>query len=365
MQGKKKYKVKPRAYLILLLIVILIIFFVIPRNHEKNYKINDYNIKEVFNNKNKRYNLTISKDDNIYEYYFDSKNLGKKIINNIEDVSNDDNSCIIISIKNSNKMPLCKDIDYHLVDNIDFSEYKKEYNNDYKTVDKTNVYNTMNKTYFIWNYNNFSFINDKETTNIDLFKSDYYNISIATTIKDYLVIANYDEQYNFKELIFINMKNKNKDTWQLNHEISYESYVLGTVDNYIYIVDKKNKLEYRLDIKKKEMKVVGNDTNGGITYNNGKYDDVSMYKLINNEVTFDYGYDQMYIIDDNKLYLQTSNTKVLVSNKKIAKIIYQNNNYVYYLVGDTLYYHSLIDGEVMIMKNFEWNFNNNNVIFIY
>ena len=24
-------------------------------------------------------------------------------------------------------MPLCKDIDYHLVDNIDFSEHKKEY----------------------------------------------------------------------------------------------------------------------------------------------------------------------------------------------------------------------------------------------
>ena len=75
------------------------------------------------------------------------------------------------------------------------------------------------------------------------------------------------------------MKNKNKETWQLNYDISFESYILGTVDNYIYIVDKKNKTEYRLDIKTREMKVVGNDTNGGITYNNSKYEDISMYTL--------------------------------------------------------------------------------------
>ena len=365
MQGKKKYKLKPGAYIIILLIICLIIFFIIPKNHEKNYKINNYSIKEVYNNNNKRYNISISKEELIYEYNFDSKDLGNKIITNIDEVNSDNNTCIVLNIKNDTKLPLCKDIDYHLVNDIDFNEYKKEYNKEAKTVDKTYVYNTLNKTYFVWNYNNFSYINDKENTIIDLFKNDYYNINIATTINDYLAIANYDELYNFKELILINMKNKSKETWTLNHEISFESYVLGTIDNYIYIVDKKNKTEYRLDIKKKEMKVVGNDTNGGITYKNGKYEDVSMYKLINNEANFDYGYDQKYIIDNNKIYLQTSNTKVLVSNNKISKIIYQNNNYVYYLVGDTLYYHSLIDGEVMIMKNFEWNFNNSNVIFIY
>ena len=365
MQGKKKYRLKPISYLLLLLLIVLIIFIIVPKNHEKKYSINDYNIIEMFNNKNKRYNLSISKDDKIFEYNFDSKNIGKKIIKSIDNVSNDEYSCIIIDIKNNNKIPLCHDIDYHLIESIDFSQFKKEYNNNSKTVDNTYVYNTLGKTYFVWNYNNFSYISDKETSKIELFKSDNYNINISTTIKDYLIIANYDELYNFKELILINMKNKSKDTWQLNHEISFESYVLGTVDNYIYIVDKKNKTQYRLDIKRKEMKVVGTDTNGGITYNKGKYEDVTMYKLINNEVEFDYGYDQKYIIDNDKLYLKTENTKILVSNNNISKIIYQNNNYVYYLVGDTLYYHSVLDGEVLIMKNFEWNFNNNNVIFIY
>ena len=364
MQGKKKYKLNKRVYLILILLIALIIFLILPKNYEKKYKINNFNIKETFNNNTKRYNLSISKDDITYEYNFDSKSLSKKVIKNIEDVSNDNNSCIIITI-NNNKLPLCKDIDYHLVNDIDFSEYIKEYNNQEKTFDKTTIYNTLGKTYFVWNYNNFSYINDKDNEKIELFKSDYYNINIATTINDYLVIANYDSLYNFKELILINMKNKSKDTWQLNYEMSFESYILGTVDNYIYVVDKKNKTEYRLDIKKKEMKVVGNDTNGGITYNNGKYEDVSMYKLINEETVFDYGYDQKYVIDNNKLYLTTFNTKLLVSNQNINKIIYQNNNYVYYLVGDTLYYHSILDGEVKIMKNFEWNFNNNNSVFIY
>ena len=65
MQGKKKYKLKPGAYLIIILLVILIIYFVMPKSHNKDYKINDYNIKEIFNNKNKRYNLNITKDDKI------------------------------------------------------------------------------------------------------------------------------------------------------------------------------------------------------------------------------------------------------------------------------------------------------------
>lgn len=365
MDLKKKYKLKPGGYLLLILLIALIIFIVMPKSHEKKYKIDNFNIKEVFNNKNKRYSISINKDDNTYEYNFDSKNIGKKIVQTVEDVSNENNSCIVLSLKNDSKIPLCKDIDYHLVDSIDFSQYKKEYNNDSKLVDNTNVYNTMGKTYFVWNYNNFSYINDRETSKIELFKSDYYNINIATIINDYLVIANYDNLYNFNELLLVNMKNKSKENWNLNFEISYESYVLGTVDNFIYIVDKKNKVEYRLDIKMKEIKIVGTDSRGGITYSNGKYEDVSMYKLINNEAEFDYGYDQKYIIENDKLYLKTLNTKVLVSNNKVTKIVYQNNNFVYYLVGDTLYYHSLLDGEVIIMKNFEWNFNNNNVIFIY
>jgi len=365
MQGKKKYRLKPGGYLLIILLFVLIIFVVVPKSHETNYKIDNYNIKETFDNNNKRYNLSITIEDKTYEYNFDSKNIGSKIINSIEDVSNEENSCIVIDIKNYNKLPLCKDIDYHLVNSIDFSQYKKDYNSDSKMVDNTYIYNTLDKTYFVWNYNNFSYINDKEISKIELFNNDYYNLNIAATINDYLVIANYDSLYNFKELILINMKNKSKDTWQLNYEVSFESYILGTVDNYLYMVDKKNKIEYRLDIKKKEMKIVGTDSKGGITYINGKYEDVSMYKLINNEAEFDYGYDQKYIIEDNKLYLKTKNTKILVSNNKPSKIIYQNNNYVYYLVDDTLYYHNINDGEVLVMKNFEWNFNNSNVIFIY
>ena len=365
MQGKKKYRLKPGGYLLLLLLIIIIVIIVMPKNHEIKYKINDFNIKEIFNSKYKRYNISIDNNGNTYEYNFESKNIGSKVIKSIEDVSTDNNSCIIIDIKDKYKMPICKDIAYQLVKDIDFSEYKKEYNNNSTTFDNTYIYNTLGKSYFIWNYNNFSFINDKETSKIQVFNNDYYNINISTTINDYLVLANYDSLYNFKELILINMKNKSKDTWQLNYEVSFESYVLGTVDNYIYIVDKKNKVEYRLDIKKKEMKIVGTDSKGGITYINGKYEDVTMHKLINNEAEFDHGFDQKYIIENDKLYLKTQYTKILVSNNKVNKIVYQDNDYVYYLVDDTLYYYSLLDGEVIIMKSFEWNFNNNNVIFIY
>ena len=364
MLKKKKYKIRPIVYIIVL-ILIIIIYWIIPKSYEKNYKIDDYNIKELYNNKTKRYNLNISLDNISYDYNFDSNYNGKKIIKKIDNVGNDNYSCIKVSIKDKSDVILCDGIDYHLINEIDFSEFKKEYNNDSKLIDNTYVFNTLNQKYLIWNYNNFSYIDSKDNYKIELFKNDYYNINIATIINDNFVIANYDNSYNFKELIIINLKNKNKEIWQLNFEMSFESYILGTIDNYIYIVDKKNKTEYRLDIKKREMKVVGTENNGGIIYNNGNYEDISMYKLINNDLEFDYGYDQKYIIDNNRLFLNTKNNKVLVSNYNISKIIYQNNNYVYYLVDDILYYHSNDTGEVKIMQNFEWNFNNSNVIFIY
>lgn len=365
MLKKKKYKIKPIVYIILILFLLILLILLLPKNYEKKYTIDNYIVNESYDSKTKRYNLSISKDDNLYEYNFNSKYIGKKIISKINDVSSGDYSCIIIDYKNNNSIPLCSGIDYHLVDDIDFSSFKKDFNNNAKTIDNKYLYNTLNRTYLIWNYNNFSYINDSENSRIDLFNSDYYNIDIATIIKDYLVIANYDDTYNFKELIMINLKNKSKDIWKLNYELSFESYVLGTIDNYIYLVDRKNKNEYRLDINKKEMKLVGSENKGGVILNNGNLEDISMYKLISNDLEFDYGNDQKYIIENNRLYLKTKNSKILSSKNDITKIIYQSNDYVYYLVGDTLYYHSINDGEVIIMKNFEWNFNNNNIIFIY
>lgn len=366
---KTKLKLKPRFYLIILLLIMLIVFFQIPKNYNKKYKIDNYEIQESFNSKSKRYNITLVKDDKIFDYNFTNKYIGKKIIKNIEEITSDNTYCIKISLKKNDDVIKCindlGNIDYHLVSDIDFSNYKKNIDNLNKQIDNITLYNLVNKSYLIWNYNSFKYIYNDEVTNFNLFNSDYYNISLATKINDYLVIPNYDSLYNFKELILINLKNKSKDTWKLNYDVSFESYVLGTYKDSIYLVDKKNKVEYELNIKKREMNIIGTEERDGKILIDNKFEKISMYKLVNNILSFENNYDQEFIIDNNNLYLKTNNTKELISNKNISKIIYQNNDYVYYLVSDTLYYYDYSLGEVRVMKNFEWNFNSNNIIFIY
>ena len=370
---KKKIKLKPqvRLYLIIIILLFLILFLFVPKNYTKKYTRDNYQIVESYNKKTKRYSLSISLDDKVYEYNFDSSYKGKKLIKSIETLSNDNASCIINHMKNNNTSILCiednKNIDYRLVTSLDLSNYKSRRDNDNsgKKIDNITTYDLMNKNYLIWNYNSFKFIEKNNSGDIKLFDSDYYNISIATVINNYMVIPNYDSAFNYKELILINLKNKNKEVWKLNYDVSFESYVLGTYKDSIYLVDKKNKVEYELNIKKRTMDVIGNEGRDGKILVDNKFESISMLKLVNNIMSFTYGDDQKYILEGSNLLLKTANTKVLVTKQGVSKVVYSDKNYVYYLVGDDLYYYDQSNGEVKVMNYFEWNFNNNNSIFIY
>ena len=365
---KKKYKLKPRFYVILLVLICLLILVFVPKNHTKKYKIDSYNVLEKFDNKKKRYSLEISKDDKVFDFNFDSKKIGKKVLKSINTYQNDNTMCIAINIKKDIKNVLCKkdnqDIDYHLVKDFDFKEYLVSTTSSFDTYKNVNIHNLLNNRYLIWNYNSFIYLDNNKKEEIKLFNNDYYNISLAKVFKDYLIIPNYDSGYNYKELILINLKTLKKETWNLNFEVSFESYILGTYQNDIYLVDKKNKVEYKLDFKKREMKVIAADNKDGIILRNNEFENISLYRLTNNNLEFDYGYDQTFELDSNKLYLQTKNNKILVSNNNVSKIIYQDNNLVYYLVGDKLYYYDRFIGEELVLQYFELNFNNDNNVFI-
>ena len=369
--SKKKIKLKPqfKLYLVIILLIGLIIFLFMPKNYTKKYTRDNYQIVEKYNKKLKRYSLSISLDDKVYEYNFDNKYMGKKIIKRIETLSSDNTSCIVNHIKNKKEIVLCSkdnsNIDFRLVNEIDLTAYRNNRNYESKKIDNITTYDLLNKNYLIWNYNSFKYIEKNNSGNIKLFDSDLYNISLATIVNNYLVIPNYDSQYNFKEVYIINLKNKNKETWKLNYEVSFESYVLGTYKNSIYLVDKKNKVEYELNVKKKTMDEIGNEGRDGKILVNNKFEKISMLKLINNMMSFTNVEDQEFVLEGNKLYLKTDNTKVLLSNSGVTKIVNKTKDYVYYLVKDDLYYYDQEQGEVKVMTSFEWNFNSNNTIFIY
>jgi hypothetical protein len=366
MAAKNNYK------FLIAIIVILIIFLLYPKDYQKEYNVSNYHIVEKYYKLTNEYYFNISNDELNFDYYVNNKKiLSKKLIENIETYSNDDITCVEPTIKGLRAIPLCKNlnsyIDYHLVSNDIKDNFKNinEYNYDLsQTIDNVNVYNLMNKKFLIWQYNKFKYIDVNGSKDIKLFDNDYYNINLAVKINNYLVIPNYDENYDFDEMKIINLDNLKVTSWKLHYTISYDSYIVGTYNKSIYLMDRKNKLEYELVPHVKKIRIVASSNSDGLIYDSGMKK-INFNLLLQQEEHFNYGYNTNYLLSDDKMYYVTNNNKVLISNKNVNKIVYSNNEEVYYLVNGTLYYFNVFTGEVPVLDYFEWNFNNENVIFPY
>ena len=156
------------------------------------------------------------------------------------------------------------------------------------------------------------------------------------------------------------------EEWKLKYEISFDSYVLGTNDKSIFIIDKKNKIEYELVPSKQKMRILAKSHNQGTIYNKGNIQKEPMTKLVTKEYSFTYDKNYNFTLKDKTIYLNylDSPIKTKISDKEITEIIYSNQDTVFYLVEDTLYRYNLKYGETKIMKYSEWSINYKNLIFI-
>ena len=212
----------------------------------------------------------------------------------------------------------------------------------------------------IWNYSGIDIINKDFKKTINFFEKDIYEIGLASKVNNYFVIPNYEDDYYFDSIYLYNVDKNKKIIWELNASISFDSYVMGRFDKSLYIFDKKQKSQYELVPHKEKLRRVS-----PIILNKGLFEDISLQKLINNEMTFTYDNPLRYELQNGKLYKIVQDYEELVSNNEVKEIIYQDKDEVYYLIGDTLYMYNNIYGEVKLMSNFEWTFNYENLIFVY
>ena len=114
------------------------------------------------------------------------------------------------------------------------------------------------------------------------------------------------------------------------------------------------------------MRLLASSNDKGTVYEEGSINKVSMNKLVSKEQQFTYKQNYKYFLKNKTLYLSylNSSNKIKVSEKKIDKIVYSNNDEVYYLIDYTLYRYSLKYGEEKLISYSEWEFNSNNLIFI-
>lgn len=377
---KKKYKLKKSAIIFLIIILVLIIAVIAfifhmfkLKSYSLEYNIDDFDISENFDEKSNFYYYEI-KDDNIKYSFIDQKEYQKekRLIKGINKYNYEGYQCLTIESSIISSIPLCSYKEEQISFNIVPQELQEKVNNkipeiNYKNTKYENytIYTDNNKI-LIWSYKGFNYINNDDVKFIKLFDKDVYDIPLATKINNYIVIPDYTQLYNFNRVYLINLNNGKTDIWELDKEISYDSYVLGINDKSIFIIDKKSSIEYELVPHRKKMRIVASGDGVGVIYDNGEKKSITLNKLVTKEQTFIYKNLYHYSLKDNTLYLSylDKDNRIKVSNNEVKEIVYVNNDNVYYLVEDTLYKYNILEGEIKLVTYREWNFNYKNLIFI-
>ena len=392
-------KVVKRIILLFIVILLLqLISYIFKKEHDINYELNykdqNYKIHEIY--KDNRYNFEINIDNNYF--VLDTQNLyhkKKKVIDKIYYYDTEDIKCIYTPLENTNIICLENS---KLKSYYESSKHIKSFVKDLKqlgytnpswdikdskikTIDQVEVYqdNISDNTYiYLYKYNGFFKITNKNLSKINTFKNDTYLNTLGVQIDKYYVIPNYDDKHDFKEIYVYNMKNDKKKTIKLKNKISTDSYINGVVDKKIYLTDKDNLIQYKIDPKKRKVEEVGNINDGGLTYQNNEFKSINMYEFRKTQIKYEQNYTDIisnyqyinkvnnnyYYLNNNTFYKYNSTfgvTQVLFKSE--AENIVMNNEDIYFIKDNKLY---LYDGYLKeILKYDELSFNSDNRYAVY
>ena len=377
-EAMKKYRLKKSALIFIFLILLIIIALILlikslftNKSYSLEYNIDDFDVSENYVSDEKVYYYQLTYEGTKYDFVYPSKYLkDKRLIDEIEPYTFEDYTCLIIESDYVESNPLCSydgdQIDYRLIPEeleLPVSSKKSEEKDEYENY---TIYNKDNKI-LIWNYKGFNYLNKGEIEKINLFDKDIYEVSIIARVNNYVIIPDYEQSYSFNRIFIINLDNLKVETWKIKYDISFDSYILGTNKESIYLMDKKNKTEYELVPHKKKMRIIATDNRNGILIKDGKEEKEPVNNIINSKEVFTYENKYHYTLKDNRIYLTYLDMKneTIISSDDVKEIIYIEEDAIYYLIKDTLYKYDLKYGETKLITFSEWNYNYQNSIIIY
>ncbi len=343
------------------IIVLVILFFLFlyffwrPVSYELKYDINKYNVTEKYNKKEQLYYFTVQKGDQKYEYVLKAKyNRHRKLISQIK-VTDKKANCLSIKSKYLKFYDLCLD-----GTNLTFKNHTlPEKNKALKTYENVTIYNLNNRKYLLWNYHNFLYLNGDDAKTISLFTKDYYNLKLSYGNNRYLFIPNQKDEYTFRDGLIIDSKNGKVTEINFDRDLYFDSYYLGSHKNNLYLVDRKNKEEYALNLKQRKLQKIA-----GQILKNDKWEKVSMTKLINKDYAFTSKEFMTYVLKDDNLYAQINDQLIFITSG-VTSIIENKDYDVYFVAGDSLYYFNLYTGFTKLLSYSEWQYNTRNMIYLF
>lgn len=339
----QKVKVKSKLIIFLsvflLLIGVYIFTFWMPKDYEVEYFIGDIQVKESYNKKENILKLYFN--DFSYEVNYKYTN-HRKIIKNVEINQN----CLKASSDYLSVPSICKnDEDY----TIKLEKKEVSLIDNFENVD---IY-SLDYNYMFWNYDHFVYLSKNNNKIINLFDKEMYQIDLISQVNNYLISADYNETYSFDKFYVVNLKNAKVSNINLQDKINFNSYILGSVDDKVYLYDVSDKKEYMINPSNGKV----NETNLSI-YKNGKFEEITSKKLDKKDQYFELD-NNFYILDNNLYYKSGSINYILIND--VSKIIRNDINTVIYLKDDTLYYLNIFDGYQKLVRYSEWKFNSKNI----
>lgn len=339
---------------------VFLYFYFKKSDYELTYELDEIKIIEEYNKETEVYKVKVIVDDSEFYYVTDDKYSNKrKLVHNVDVNEVDNGFCISVDSELS-LYPMCL-INGNYVDekSINVSNEQPKVIDE---VDGIKIYNYNDKSYLLWNYRGFNLVDEDDEKYIKLFDKDIYNLELNLAMDDYLLVADYNDSYKFDKFYVIDVDDEDVFEVELKTEIYFDSYFLGTYKDNAYIVDRKNKQEYAINVDRKRQNRVS-----GKIMKNREWEKVSITKLINEDYEFIDLVASSYRIEDNRLYRThyDSDIKVLASNRKASEIVYEDQEGVYYLAEDKLYFYSPLKGEKLLMSYSEWQFNYRNMIFVF
>ena len=393
----KKNKV---LVLIILIFILFLILNIVLKEKRVKYSI-DKNSKKflIIETKKDKY-IKINVEINKTSYSFDLYNVNKKekkIVTDIYYYKNKSYECLlpIINSKVYSDMVCYKNnylYNYHDIvgENKDLDEYVSNISIYNKNKYDINVRLSSNisgiKHYDLELDKNYSMTTYKginiDGTEIDIFKNDVYTNKINGYVLNYYFTADYDNNYEFSYFYIVDLITKKVHKIKSDYVISLDSYVQGIVDNKVYIYDTDNEKQYEFDVEHKKIKLIY-ETQVRF-YKNQRWEYISFNKA-NNEMYFEYNANTKF--DSYENVIESENYYYLFKKRKDEYILYRsdkdnlnilkqivtlntldikyNDEYIYYIDGDQLYFYSDETGKKIILENSELDFNKNIKYYIY
>lgn len=327
------------------------------KHHEVTYKIDNIEIKEDYRGNTKEeennYYLELKTEKNTFyiQTYEDFKK-EKRIIKQVKYYSDDNYECILPIFKKNAVLTdlICiedgKQINYNTIQNSQITEFlntiseypKENYKDNLENVimrNQTRFYpSNLPKDHYIalTYYKGLLVADETSFREIELFKKDVYTQKIKAFTNNKYLIINYNNNYDSNEFYVVNLKTRQYDAFGSNNTIKYDAYIQGTLENSVYLFDKDSKNQYQLDLKEKTITRIGN-TNTGIKYYDGTWQNKNAYEAVNKELKFkEYETTDEYIMIKKirgKKYGTTIYVKEVNGVYEVYRGIRDNQNLIY------------------------------------